>query len=748
MKHSALRIRWVRTVSCLCIASVTHLAFASGPQSVQRLATLCHVWNYARRFHFALVERSIDWDAALVRTIPMVESATTDRAFATAVNSMLSDLQDPETRVDTDLPRSPGRGYAPLAPEAALVRQGRTLVLCAFDLCVNALLDLGNSRRTLEDWPTFVEDADTVVLDLRCPPSAAASDVTAVRESMKALLCSTVSGPWRPANFAFRVTRGAPYEREDDPYPRGGTSNQTIESAVGVPLKGRTARSVDRVVLILNEFTPDEIVKAAVGARLEGRCSIVAEGSVGVSKTPFLLGGGAVAWIRDGRLGGVPDEAIYDRRVVDGALDAGRQLAVEAPGPFPIRPPTWGVCEEEPYDEMTSVSEPYRLLALFRVWGTIEATYPYLDLIKTPWDTVLTTTIPRFQNASDDMAYRLAVARLLAYLPDAHAYTDPDALGQLFGQYWPKLTCRTIQGRCLIVGSEIASVRPGEEVLEIDGETPANKAARAAPYLGHSSRASLRNQVDASLLATQRRFLVLKTRKVSGATALRRLPTGPERIETYSGPPVRRFRGGTIGYLDLRRLDESAVPKALSGLGYVRALIVDLRGYPQGGGFALASLLATKVVPVARIEARISAPASSGLSGGRESFTQTVVPAPGTKYRGEIAVLIDERSVSQAEHSCAMLSAICKVTFIGTRTQGTDGNLASVVLPQGLKAFFSGTSVERAGGGRLQGVGIKPDLEVSPTRDGLALEKDEVLDAAVEHLGRLIAKRVFPKTRI
>ena len=48
--------------------------------------------------------------------------------------------------------------------------------------------------------------------------------------------------------------------------------------------------------------------------------------------------------------------------------------------------------------------------------------------------------------------------------------------------------------------------------------------------------------------------------------------------------------------------------------------------------------------------------------------------------------------------------------------------------------MFTGHDVRHADGRQLQRVGLIPDIEVEPTRAGLAAGRDEVLEAAMKYL--------------
>ena len=94
-------------------------------------------------------------------------------------------------------------------------------------------------------------------------------------------------------------------------------------------------------------------------------------------------------------------------------------------------------------------------------------------------------------------------------------------------------------------------------------------------------------------------------------------------------------------------------------------------------------------------------------------------------------MLIDERTISQAEHTALFVEAAAPVTFIGSRSSGTDGDVTSTYLPGNIRVRFTGQEVRRSDGRQLQRVGIEPDIAVAPTLLGLRAGRDEVLERAL-----------------
>jgi C-terminal processing protease CtpA/Prc len=117
-----------------------------------------------------------------------------------------------------------------------------------------------------------------------------------------------------------------------------------------------------------------------------------------------------------------------------------------------------------------------------------------------------------------------------------------------------------------------------------------------------------------------------------------------------------------------------------------------------------------------------------------------VLPAGKTLYTGATVMLIDDRAISQAEHSGLFFEAANGTRFIGTATAGANGDVARFSAPGGLWIGFTGHDVRHADGRQLQRVGLVPDVEAAPTRAGLRAGKDEVLEAAMRYLQEAAVK--------
>ncbi|MBI4902842.1 MAG: hypothetical protein HY820_04355 [Acidobacteria bacterium] len=118
------------------------------------------------------------------------------------------------------------------------------------------------------------------------------------------------------------------------------------------------------------------------------------------------------------------------------------------------------------------------------------------------------------------------------------------------------------------------------------------------------------------------------------------------------------------------------------------------------------------------------------------SHEQRLEKTTKSKCRGKTVMLIDERTMSQAEHTGLFFKAANGTTFIGSATAGANGDGASFWVPGGLRLSFTGQEPRWPDGRQLQRIGLQPDILVHPTIEGIRAGRDEVLEKAVEFLSK------------
>jgi C-terminal processing protease CtpA/Prc len=279
----------------------------------------------------------------------------------------------------------------------------------------------------------------------------------------------------------------------------------------------------------------------------------------------------------------------------------------------------------------------------------------------------------------------------------------------------------------------------GDVVLAVDGEPVEKRMARYGKYIagsnpGAHARSVLRrllNGPDGSTLELTVRGRDDKTREIALPRKAGYAALWPKR-----GGEVFKVLEDDIGYCDLERLTLGEVDAMLERLEETRAIVFDLRGYPQGTAWALAPRLNVKGAKYGAAFRRmlVSGGSSSQLGEPSFAFLQPLPPGDKWKYKGKTVTLIDERAISQSEHTGLFLEAACATAFIGSPTAGANGDVTRLTLPGGLVVGFTGYDVRHVDGRQLQRVGLVPHVEVRPTLAGIRAGQDEVLARALQYV--------------
>jgi C-terminal processing protease CtpA/Prc len=391
-------------------------------------------------------------------------------------------------------------------------------------------------------------------------------------------------------------------------------------------------------------------------------------------------------------------------------------------------------------------SAGYRILGAARVWGTIHLFYSYKALIGENWDDQLRAALPAVEGALDALDYAKAIAAFAAHLHDTHVGIASAALRTFTGAMPIGAAARLVDNQLVITriadsSAAKAGLRVGDVVVSVDGEPIDGRMARLTPYLAASTPQSLRFRLQSSLLSgpdsTPARLIVRGAtggdrtlsvpRSVSFATLLQKHRTGS----------IIRILPGNVGYVDLDRLPATMVDSAFRVLAGTKAIVLDDRGYPLGTAWVIAPRLNVHGDGTAAAKfKRLIVPSPDTMRTTVYDFDQPIPPAQGVaRYGGRTVMLIDERTISQAEHTGLFFEVANGTTFVGSPSMGANGDVTSFTIPGNITITFTGHDVRHADGRPLQRVGLLPQVAASPTLAGIRAGRDEVLETALRYVG-------------
>jgi C-terminal processing protease CtpA/Prc len=748
------RHAWMKTLGILLLtlpATGPVLAQAPSPAppgAGERLVHVVKLWGQVRYLHPWLAYKDVDWDAALIQALPKVRAAATAEQYAAAVQEMLDALADPATRVRKAQPEpEPVKGEPP-APSKWL-EDGVLSVYLRPDVARD-FTDMGRVQKALA---AELPKAKAVVVDLRARPDETYQPEP-ILGGLDPLLASR---PLRLPVQRYLVHSGY---RPQTFQGSGGYFSGFI-SPMADQLAPPAGAVPKRVVFLVNQGT--EVPAVALALQAAGDGAIVAEGKINgesaAGQRTVDLGEGYEALVRTTEIAPFPGwkglhaDASADTadtafaaalRLAKQPKEAGRGAAAEVPSQ-PLPDAVWR--PDKTYPEMKDPSPDYRLLAVARVWNVIHFFYPYKHLIG-DWDAVLPESITRMEAAQGARGYALALAAMAAHVTDGHTgLSGLPELDRFLGEAPAPVGARWIEGACVVTvvrddpAVKATGVAVGDVVVSVDGKTVAERFAELVPYVTAATDGALKTKLcGLSLLGAKDSAAILTLRGRDGTREVK-LPRAPWGRSPKTDEVVRLLPGN-LGYVDLTRLTVPEVDAMFEKLKATRGIVFDMRGYPRGTAWAIAPRINTRGATYGATfrRAEVSAIFDSDVADSGFYFSQPLPVSSKWKYTGRTVMLIDERAISQSEHSGLFYEAANGTKFVGTPSAGANGDVTDLTLPGGAVMYFTGHDVRHADGRQLQRVGLVPDVLVAPTPQGLRDGRDEVLDRAMEVLNQELAE--------
>ncbi|MEW6363648.1 MAG: S41 family peptidase [Acidobacteriota bacterium] len=742
-------------------------ASAPGPH-IARLAAVGKLWGFVRYLHPYLAYRDIDWDAALIAAIPRIRDARSAQEYAAAVQGMLDALADPMTKI---IPAPQSQQEPEVRPPTEVrppLRQVEEGIIA---------IDLGASLQRLEPMSAYnavlgkveeIDKAKALIVDLRLGQEPTDESYMG-GYILEHLASHLVSHPCHSPAQRYLMHSG--YAPQDGTTSGGYFSAfLTMFAQSFSPSGGVVAK---RVVFVLDRSSEVPPIALALQAAGDGRIVVAGEldESAVVATQTVPIGEGLTAQVRVSEI--LPEASWHgfhaDIQLPDtvpgghdaafaSALDLARKGWAAAPQtsaadvPY-IRLPDAVFRPDKTYPEMLAPDLASRQLAVIRGWTVIHYFYPYLHLIG-DWDAILPEYLSKMETAETGRDYAATILEMMAHVADGHTfvYGHPE-LTKLFGEAALPIEVRWLEGAPVVtyVGDDKArqaGLAVGDAILAVDGEPVAARMARMEPYVPSSTRQALLDRLCARALlrGASGSTAVLSVQSVDGQYKVVRLLRDPKAL-SFRVPKtgdIVRILSKDIGYVDLTRLMPADVESMFEKVKETRGMILDMRGYPKGTAWSIVRHINVRG---AKIGAQFRRRAVSALSEEETDsgyyFSQ---PLPASEqelplYTQPIVMLIDDRAISQAEHTGLFFEAAAGVKLVGTATAGANGDVTAFTLPGGIFVTMTGHEVRHADGRRLQRVGLIPEVEVAPTRAGLLAGKDEVLERGVQVLEELASEK-------
>jgi hypothetical protein len=371
-----------------------------------------------------------------------------------------------------------------------------------------------------------------------------------------------------------------------------------------------------------------------------------------------------------------------------------------------------------------------RLAAVAIAWNVLQHFYPYFDVVKSDWSAVLRTALQEAAADRDASEFTGTLERLIAGLHDGQArvYAPNDA--EL--QFIPPMAVEWVQNDLVVIHAAASlGLSAGDRVISIDGVPVPLALEGVEPLISGATPQWIRRRALQELLTGPRGSAMKLRLDRAGAPvelSLTRTESGfapPPRLDAIAEP-----RPG-IMYVDVTRLTDAALAGALPKLTEATGIVFDLRGTPAIGPEAFFTHLIGDSVsgPQWHIP-QVTRPDREEMAYGR-SAEWRIAPRP-PQLRARKAFLTDERAIGFAESYAGIFEQYRLGEIVGGPTAGTSGAMNRFSVPGDYTILFTGTKTLKQDGSQHHGIGIRPTVPVTRTREGIASGRDEVLERAIE----------------
>lgn len=397
--------------------------------------------------------------------------------------------------------------------------------------------------------------------------------------------------------------------------------------------------------------------------------------------------------------------------------------------------------------EPRELTSQERLGVLEAFWTRLSEIYPALEYKGICGREWIEPAEERVRQAKSDEEFYNILLELMASLNDTHtriiSYPGQPRLEA------PPVELNGVEGKVAVIRAEPdTGLSPGDVIVSVDGRPVEECLAEKMKRVCNSTeRGRVREACGLLLRGTPGTGVTIIAQGADGETrsvVLRRL-ANPE----FWREPVISFRAldDDLGYIRISRWTGENIPqtfdRALERFKITKGIVIDVRGN-GGGNDELADLVNGRLT-----EKPVLSSIDFWRKAGSDIYNRSigwVRPRGPWTYKGRVAVLIDEGSMSACEHFVSGVEAMGNVLLVGAPTNGAGGGPTTVNLPDGTRVRISRALGLRANGVVFEGHGIPPHIFSTPTLDDLREGRDAGLETAKEWIvsGKDIPSRSQP----
>ncbi|MCK5741124.1 MAG: T9SS type A sorting domain-containing protein, partial [Chlorobi bacterium] len=336
-----------------------------------------------------------------------------------------------------------------------------------------------------------------------------------------------------------------------------------------------------------------------------------------------------------------------------------------------------------------------------------------------------------------------SIEYISAELCDAHVEGLTGSLLEYFmgDSFSPRLIIAPAKDEYAVVKSDYPDITKGDVLLSVDGMSIEDWEEKLSHYLSSGNPDVFRRDFARRILHGDSSTVI----EIEYRDSLDEIKTfSAQRIEQYGEWYYDYYVNDSlkntkwkkwdcnVGYVNMGILYTDDVYPMYNDLYQTKAIIFDVRNYPNGTISNIGSILFDQKTEFVRFTfPDMTYPGTFSWSGTNEIGRD----GNPVSYMGKVIILCNANTQSHAEYTIMGLQAFPGAIVIGSPTAGADGNITRFYISKDIQAGYTSIGVFYPNGDPTQRIGIAIDSLIYPTAEGIRQGRDEVLEKALEIAG-------------
>ncbi|BFO66850.1 S41 family peptidase [Chryseobacterium sp. KCF3-3] len=420
----------------------------------------------------------------------------------------------------------------------------------------------------------------------------------------------------------------------------------------------------------------------------------------------------------------------------------------------------------------------YRLLALAKLQGAIDYLYPHKYLMDKNAEVYFSDLVDQVIRCSSRKDFEVILTKVVSKMEDTHSFRFYDQLNfknEIFHRfYFPPFDYMIVKDHLLVTEillPEIcskANIHVGDQITEVNGKSVREIIKEKKELLSTSNPETFlylisdfqKNLIWPDNLARKRLKIQSRDNKTHMAdTEFVNFTNEGQRaiVSKYIQNKIRQKQQYTIDHQDIvyfkindvfaftnnisdDKLDEH-MDSIFRDASSKKAIIFDMRGYPDWGGFVF-HYVYKYFSPVENRFGKYYKPNPKNVGtyipisyDGFGTYYPDIKNKTVHPYKGKVFMIVNPETLSMSEWNTMNLQNIFpNARTIGQRTAGADGDIRTITLPGGYNLEFTGNGIFYYDGSQTQKVGVKVNEFIEYSDDDIIQKRDLELERILKNL--------------